>query len=511
MTIPQYLNKYGSTMSSRVMHDCLICKTSVTRTKDLIQKHLKIRHEDMSITTYYNKYVLKVIGSANKSTVQQGQKDGPEPLRIKTENESPGGAKDAAPPNSPGNETVISLQSKSILSMMEWANKCIYSCKMCEDFSSTSRKKHSRHLFEQHDKMTVPNYLLKYGTTMSTRVRHNCLICQSSLTHTRDAIQQHLQRDHQNMKIDITSYYKDYVLKVFRTSTENKRPAQKVQDEPNPKRVKRESSLHRSETVAVKQEADVAEDLMEYQPTIPSSLAPNNENLRHFPAQAVKVETMPQVDRSDKTTIESQEQASAEPLCTGARSKIISAPAAARLAIWSKGPPAIWPKIEIQDVRSMVEESACNENASPLEMTASSSDIAAMEPVVIIPELQDSRVDAESMEENGAISTPGAPLEENDDVNAWMDGCRFSCRLCSVPIMLPNRPAFKIHIKQQHSVDELVYKNVVGNAMVEMSFFKCRLCQKVMHKDRYDVSLHLLNEHNTTAEVYRAMEIGLNN
>merc|ERR1712029_1085396 len=136
-------------------------------------------HINMSIETYYNDHIKSsIVGLKNKRKAEDSSEE-PMPKNMKH---------DTSNANSKTEDNDATSQSQ----IMQWAERCTYSCKICGKFSSTNRKKHAQHLFKCHNKMKVKKYITEYGSTMTNRVMHECKFCKAEITHTRDTIQNHL-------------------------------------------------------------------------------------------------------------------------------------------------------------------------------------------------------------------------------------------------------------------------------------------------------------------------------
>ena len=175
----------------------------------MIQKHR------IDLPTYYRKHISLLSNEQNLSTKK---------LVVKSEKLAPA-------------ETEKAVKPREFNSTIEWAQQCIYSCKVCGEFSSNDRKKHAQHLLKSHNQMTVKSYINRFGSTMSKRVEHDCKICTTKVTHNRDAISSHLSIYHPNTTLPL--YFNEYI-RGSNPGLENKRRAEESPEEPPSKKIKQQ-------------------------------------------------------------------------------------------------------------------------------------------------------------------------------------------------------------------------------------------------------------------------------
>ena len=112
--------------------------------------------------------------------------------------------------NRNASNSVCDSDSKSHI---EWANQCSFKCQVTTSilsdpvefcpFITKVPQKFYRHIDESHS-LGGQAYQIKYGTVMTDKRVHSCLLCKETLTHTKSAIELHLKKQHQ---MDLKGYY----------------------------------------------------------------------------------------------------------------------------------------------------------------------------------------------------------------------------------------------------------------------------------------------------------------
>jgi len=172
MLVGDYTIKYGKCIEYEEKHSCQVEECGSTFQWDIsrINHHLKLKHENLSLEDYGNKYMSSYTD-----------------VKIKKE------------------KGLSSFPSQDF----SWANKCIFKCVLC-DTTMDSRRKFEGHVKGKHE-MMMGDYATQHGRTIEHEEKHTCQVeeCSSTFLWDSVALLGHLKLKHDSLPLQ--EYEKKYM------------------------------------------------------------------------------------------------------------------------------------------------------------------------------------------------------------------------------------------------------------------------------------------------------------
>ena len=208
VSLKEYIAKYGSTMTKKVHHACLICEQKVLHDPSAIAMHIRSSHK-MTYEDYYVRYV------------EGGRSNGKTP---KTKASLPKPVTNGVPVQRAVVKPIMNLNrirqsrkpriGKTHHSGREehfkWAhNAADYKCKLCSHATKVMNT------FQFHIKtihgLPIDQYRMKYGPLAENTRKHTCKICSTPIVWRANNIISHLNGVHANMELSLKDYYYVYI------------------------------------------------------------------------------------------------------------------------------------------------------------------------------------------------------------------------------------------------------------------------------------------------------------
>ena len=194
MLYGHYKTNHGSSVHMLREHQCRFCGQFIELELNELQYHFKNKH-NTSTVDYYKKYIS---GTAKDEFVDLAS-------AVKTE----------------VNDKQSKMEIPTRGEMDTVFDKCEFFCRICpmEYYSAQNLKTHLKShpgitrekLYRAGETDKSRSYTInkQYGPLRTKSVRHNCLICNNEIFHTKVVIDAHLKQQHQD--VTLHEYYKMYI------------------------------------------------------------------------------------------------------------------------------------------------------------------------------------------------------------------------------------------------------------------------------------------------------------
>lgn len=90
----------------------------------------------------------------------------------------------------------------------DWASKCTYKCKVCNDFSTQSYLKFRDHIVKNHG-ITISQYNANHGRGMVIKAFHRCKMCSQNVIWEIERLRVHMKKEH---KLGMQEYYDKFII-----------------------------------------------------------------------------------------------------------------------------------------------------------------------------------------------------------------------------------------------------------------------------------------------------------
>ena len=165
----------------------MLCDAEVLHNRSGIEGHLNQKHKYLTIKSYYSWYIQHILNpSPNEPKNIEKTDEDSEPKVAESK------ASTAVSEDKTEGATLVKESANT------WAEKCEYKCQVdgCEDSSYSASCALTAHLAKAHKIHSMKEYTNKYGSAITNRMHHKCVLCNTELVHTRSGIEGHLQRKH---------------------------------------------------------------------------------------------------------------------------------------------------------------------------------------------------------------------------------------------------------------------------------------------------------------------------
>ena len=183
--VTDYEAQFGIVTAINRSKPCLICQQEIPMHQAKWATHLKTVHKVPTLK-YFQDYLEPSLGEEGVAALEKRAQDlealgGLRPLHY------------------------IKMRKEA----HEWANQCVYECKLCSEFPSNSCRKAFRlHLTSAHDDMSLARYQELFGSVEASYVPFSCLICDKSLILDADIIKAHASSVH---SLKFPDFYEKFI------------------------------------------------------------------------------------------------------------------------------------------------------------------------------------------------------------------------------------------------------------------------------------------------------------
>ena len=175
-----YKEKFGSSMSKKVVFDCPICNAHILHNLKHLTAHIKL-HNNMKLFDFYAQYIAT--NTQPVSNVQQIVK------------------------SSFKDDYEVSEDFSQYANFDEWANATKYGCKICDQLECRNLVPLLSHLKKVHQ-TSKSKYISKHGSLIVKKVLHKCRLCSSLIQQSYNILYNHLNEVHQQ---NVHEYYSSYI------------------------------------------------------------------------------------------------------------------------------------------------------------------------------------------------------------------------------------------------------------------------------------------------------------
>ena len=246
LKIAEYERQHGPVRTETIHHKCLVCDSRLIHDAFSIDIHTEAHHS-LTLVNYFIQYVMaallekannpfgdrkasntgakrKLEAKAGKEGKKQKAQDESAHLHVDlTTIPSPPAkiytVKKAAPvpqelPQGEGNnsdegqelqENELAVGKKEKDEVLQWANQCLYSCKLCS-MKTNSYFPFTNHLKRVHN-IQAKDYKQRHGDMRYQFKVHTCLICQREVHHDACVLRKHVSGCHD---LTLPQYYMKY-------------------------------------------------------------------------------------------------------------------------------------------------------------------------------------------------------------------------------------------------------------------------------------------------------------
>lgn len=456
-TTSAYKRRFGTTISGRSKHECLICKTVLTHDGQSMKNHFRKHHKNTYRAEAYVTRLIETWGgscSMSQTTPDTGNWVNTCAL-AKTDDfnrccQLPCQMCSLGFSSLTAQERDAHLVSEHNINAIQyyriffdsdnWMACSLFSCQVCFGYETFKRDHFIKHLEKKH-KMSPGHYSKNVNTMMTGRSKIECILCGSKLTHAHKSIKAHTNNAH-HLSVEL---YKKEFLQAFGADRSMK------QTPPHGKRARNMSVQEDATDESWPREAKVASDLENnctftcpYCKTILDSW--HNLKLHcqvHHPFEA-------QLLRAEQLVLKQEFHS-----CRICKKKIL------------------------QDLTLITEHASTSHNVKSLAK-------------YVQREVKD-------------VMSPKIHGERRKPTPTWYNGCQYRCNTC--PATYFAFTSFRSHMLQRHNAN--VYPRDRSNHIFSKSWHTCHMCGKKILRESITIRAHLKKHHKLSmAEYERKFHVG---
>ena len=437
-----YKEKFGSSMSKKVVFNCPLCHAQILHNLKHLTAHIKL-HNNMKLFDFYSQYIACESTNLNQTAVrdQDGEK------------------------NNTDEKCEVSENSGQYANFDEWANASKYGCKICNQFECTNCIPLISHLKKVHHS-SKSKYTSKHGSLIIKKIMHKCRLCSTSVQQSYNILYNHLNKEH---GMNVHEYYTLHASApaIVRSESDDKKDFKPivttVKKEVEVKK-KVEKMIEKRQDVVNSVETSNGFDLWANSCTFQCKICSWKTNMKSHLISHIR-EMHEMEIQSYKKNCGSGFLTKVYHTCGICKMKVLCCVEMLTLHLKAHGlSPFQYYETYVAQPSHSLNHSNQGTNVSSFEIVPEDNIIRRKDLDVLTPQ--------ENMFTNR--------FNRKEAALSWSSGCTYQCQICNRVYNKSN--SFYLHLKVSHNTFTEEYRARFGSFRTSTAFHECLICKnKIIH------------------------------